>query len=178
MPPLMLVYSAVANIHNTVLYDIKLSSEIADVSFHSTVRFENVSLADVTFSSDTGVVSTSYNDYTPININSATYMNEDDAGFDVLLEPVPLEDRGVFGEQYVIVDDIMSDCVYFSWEDEPLLPGCPPKARLLRAQLRNRVLKPFQPHDEYQYYAEDLAYYEQGLTAYVGSAAGAPMVNA
>ena len=116
---------SIANVVGTVFRNMWLQREIADVSWGGVVHFESVKLANVTIST-AHVVSTSASDYLPILGYDAYYNPEDDAEFDVELESVPVADRGMFGEEFRIGDQFMSDCLALADPNDTILPGCPP----------------------------------------------------
>ena len=133
--PLTFKFQSLGNIRNTVFHNSDLQVEIADVSFEGIVRFENVSFANVTLEHD-AVVSTTLNDYQQAIGFYLTYYADDDEEFDVTIEPVPPAERGVFGEEFRIVGQTMSDCIYLLAIPGTVLPGCP--ASSLHA--RNRTI--------------------------------------
>lgn len=133
-------YGALAHVHNTVFHDTHLAAELVDVSFDGTVRFSNVSLANVTL--DRGaVVSTSNNDYAAPQgaVSNFLYYAEDDEAYDVDVEPVPAAAAGVFGAEFGIADAVMSDCVFLAIVPQTtVMPGCPEESALQRAQILAR----------------------------------------
>lgn len=148
--PIVAIFHSMVTVRNTVFRSIHLPVEIADVSFDGTVRFENVSLANVTLQHG-AVVSTSLNDYTDIGgghgaghcledgtaMHSARYYAYDDEGpeYDVTLTPAAPGEGGAFHAEFVIVDDAMSDCIGFMRAAGQRRPGCPepatPRRRVL-----------------------------------------------
>ena len=108
--PLLFVFNTVANVRNTVLLDMRLTAGVADVTGAGAVRFENVSLTDVTLVQG-DVISTGLHRYDAVYDEDAA---EDDAGMDagteVSLEWVPPEHRSVFGEHYIISEAMVSYC--------------------------------------------------------------------
>lgn len=136
MSPLRINARSVANVRNTVFRNMQLSVEIADVSQTGTARFENVSFANVTLQHG-AVVSTSFNDYTaPAAGYEVVYYAEDDANYDVEVRRLPHADAGVFGAEFVIDDDYMSDCIYM-WA-YGVEPGCPEESVQQRDRLKAR----------------------------------------
>ena len=133
--PLSIGYAGLANIQNSVFRNMHLFSEIVDVSFGGAVRFENVSLANVTLEHN-AVVSTSGNDYNTNAPCSLVYDAYDDFGYDVQVAAVPEGRRGEFGEEYRIVEDVMSDCLYLRAPQGLLLPGCPDASVQKRRRMR------------------------------------------
>eukprot|EP00892_Ulva_mutabilis_P000954 jgi/Ulvmu1/1085/UM106_0001.1 len=122
--PFTVKFQSHGNIRNSVFRNMHLEVEIADVSFEGIVRFENVSLANVTLNRG-AVVSTTLNDYQqPVGFY-LTYYAEDDEDFDVEIQPVPPSERGVFGEEFVIVEQTMSNCLYLLTAVGTVWPGCP-----------------------------------------------------
>lgn len=128
--PIASIGEALTNIVDTVFHDMHLSVEIVDVSLGGIVRFQNVSLANVTLTQDR-VVSTSLKENTVLPDNNRQYHQGDNVGSDVELTVVPLSERGMFGEEFVIEDAVMSDCYYLAGmnpdETNPGL-GCPAPA--------------------------------------------------
>ena len=125
--PLGVLTSSIANVVGTVFRNMWLQREIADVSWGGVIHFENVKLANVTIST-AHVVSTSASDYQPIPGYDAYYDPEDDAEFDVEFVSVPVANRGLFGEEFRIGDQIMSDCLSRDALNDTILPGCPPSS--------------------------------------------------
>eukprot|EP00892_Ulva_mutabilis_P004140 jgi/Ulvmu1/2098/UM125_0001.1 len=132
-----LKFQSICNVRNTVFRNMHLQVEIADVSFAGIVRFENVSLANVTLEHG-AVVSTTLNDYGPAVGSYLTYYAEDDEDFDVEIQPVPPSERGVFGEEFVIVEQTMSDCVYLLAAAGTVFPGCPQSSLMARNDMISR----------------------------------------
>ena len=139
--PLIINYGALTHVHNTVFHDTHLAAELVDVSFDGTVRFSNVSLANVTL--DRGaVVSTTNNDYEAPQgaVSNFLYYAEDDEAYDVEVEVVPAAAAGVFGAEFGIADAVMSDCVFLAiLPRTTVMPGCPESS----AQQRARMLAQF-----------------------------------
>lgn len=133
--PLSIKYGGLANIQNTVFLNMHLLSEIADVSFGGGIRFENVSLANVTLGHG-AVVSTSTNDDAEVAPCYIIYEADDDDGYDVQVVAVPEGQRGPFGEQYKIVEGVMSDCLFLVAPHGLVLPGCPDASAQKRARMR------------------------------------------
>ena len=124
--PLTINYQSVANVRNTVFRNMALAVEIADVSYEGMVRFANVSFANVTLELAHGaVVSTTLNDYQEAIGFYLTYYAEDDAAYDVVLETVPAGEGGVFGAEFRIEEQTLSDCIYLLARAGTVLPGCP-----------------------------------------------------
>ena len=122
--PLTIKYQSVANVRNTVFRNMALAVEIADVSYEGMVRFANVSFANVTLAHG-AVVSTTLNDYQEAIGFYLTYYAEDDVAYDVPLEPVPAGEGGVFGAEFRIKEETLSDCIYLLASAGTVLPGCP-----------------------------------------------------
>ena len=124
--PLVFVFDTVANVRNTVLLDMRLTAGVADMTGVSTVRFENVSLADVTLVQG-DVISTGLYHYEALEYNPDNDPPEDDAGMDaeteVSLEWVPPEHRSIFGEQYIISEAILTRCVEWKVDRPPWCQG-------------------------------------------------------
>ena len=111
-----------------------LHVELADVSRGSVVHFENVSLANISLS-QSRIVSTTANDYEYDEYVAMLYYADDDADYDVAFMPVPLEQRSMFGEEFRIGDQIMSDCLNLNAGNGTLLPGCPPSSAQRRVEM-------------------------------------------
>ena len=137
--PMTIIYGSSASIVDSVFRNMDLTSEIADVSNDGLVRFANTALSNVTLHAG-AIVSTTINDYNEVPNFFVFYYAEDDAAYDVDWEPVAVGERGMFGEEFLVEDDLLGDCVYLGAEPEDLRPGCPPEslqqraAVLLRAQ--------------------------------------------
>ena len=112
---------------------MRLDVELADVSNGGVVRFEDVKLADVSLNYGK-IVSTSWKEYDSASGRPETVV--DSADYDVEYTPVPVAERSMFGEEFLIADQIMSDCLYKYAADGEILPGCP----LVSAQ-RRRVFR-------------------------------------
>ena len=140
--PVVLRGSSVANVRDTVFRNAQLPVEIVDVSFAGSVHFQNVSFAGVTLKRGSVVSSTS-NDYeTPFSGYELHYLAEDDEAYDVLVSPLPPEEAGLFGADYIIYDDVMSDCLYLApgnaCMEGAVWPGCPPESVTQRKRLQKR----------------------------------------
>ena len=129
---------SVANVVNTTFRSMHLSVELADVSYLGMVRFENVSLADVTLQKGK-VVSTTKNDGDCSTDSGVEYYSDDDEGYDVDLAPVQPEDRVKLGIDFVIRQQVMSDCVNVRVRSDAVLPGCPQASTHKRADIRKRA---------------------------------------
>ena len=107
---------------DTVFRNMRLDVELVDVSNGGVVRFEDVKLANVSLNHGM-IMSTSWTDY----VSDAEWQHTaaDDADFDVEYRPVPVTERSMFGEEFLIADQIMSDCLHMTAADGPALPGCP-----------------------------------------------------
>ena len=117
-----------------------LHVELADVSFGGLVHFENAELANVSLSHGK-IVSTSENDVIEQSYDTPFYYAEDDAEYDVDFVPVPIADRGIFGEEFRIGDQIMSDCLFMNAMRDTVIPGCPPSSVQRRLEIAmQRVL--------------------------------------
>ena len=103
---------------------MRVEAELVDVSYEGTVHFTNVSLANVSLEHG-AVVSTTLNDYQQAIGFYIMYYAEDDAAYDVDLVAVAPADAGVFGEEFRIVNDTLSDCIYLLRPADSVLPGCP-----------------------------------------------------
>eukprot|EP00892_Ulva_mutabilis_P000987 jgi/Ulvmu1/1088/UM106_0004.1 len=137
--PFVIKYQSVIHIHNTVLRNFNLVNEIADVSFDGIVHFSNVSLANVTLQRG-AVVSTTLNDYERAIGYSLTYYADDDDAYDVPIKPVPAGEASMWGEEFVIADASMGDCVFLLVPDITMYPGCPPEAATRRSEMKGRAV--------------------------------------
>lgn len=134
MSPLGLMYSGLGHIVDTVFRDMHLSVEIADVSDNGIVVFRNVSLANVTLTRGS-IVTTTHSDYDRhTGARLHTYAADDEA-YDVDFVPVPVGDRGMFGEDFVIVEATMSDCLFPGLSAGAVMPGCPQESAEKRMAL-------------------------------------------
>lgn len=124
---------------NTVFANMSIAgqAQIVDVSYGGTALFSNVSLASVEVSHGS-VVGTLFNDYKAREAcpdGDWYYLPEDDAGYDVHITPVDQQNRSMFGEEFVIEDEVMSDCMYvkqFKPDPDIVLPGCPVASSVTR----------------------------------------------
>ena len=121
--PLTIKFQSVMSVRNTIFRNMNLHVEIADVSFEGIVHFEDVRFANVTLEHG-AVVSTTLNDYQQAIGFYVNYYADDDAEFDVQVSPVLPSEQGVFAEDFVVVNDTMSDCVYLLAIRGTVLPGC------------------------------------------------------
>ena len=128
----------IANVVDTVFRNMRLYVEIADVSFTGVVRFQNAALANVTLVQGS-IVSTTLNDNEVDPLWGVRYHADDDANYDVELTPVPVGRRGLFGAEFVIEEDVMSDCLFRDTPWGVALPGCPPESAQKRAELFNET---------------------------------------
>lgn len=154
--PIAAVYHSVVTVRNTVFRNMRLPVEIADVSFDGTVRFDNVSLANVALQHG-AVVSTSLNDYRAVGggldggncpdagagMHTVRYYADDDDGpaYDVALTAVAPGEGGAFGAESVIVHAAMSDCIGFLHEEGLQRPGCPEPPAAARRRVLARVCR-------------------------------------
>ena len=133
--PLKSTLLSVTHIRNSVFRRMHLGVELVDVSEGGIVRFSGVSLANVTLVHG-AVVSTTTNDYS--FHDDVFYLASDDEEYDVVLVPVPPSAKGTFGEDFVIENETMSDCLYMLAKEGQAYPGCPEESvagrhRLLRS---------------------------------------------
>ena len=135
--PLGVHHVSVANVVNTAFRSVHLSVELADVSQLGTVRFENVSLTDVTLQHGK-VVSTSENDFHMELEAGVVYYPEDDQSYDVHLTKVQIEDNEMLGADFVVKEQVMSDCVFLLVSKDTVLPGCPEVSTRKRAEVLRR----------------------------------------
>lgn len=108
---------------STTFADFRLHVEIVDVSFGSSIRLENVSLINVELEHGAVVGTTSNDDQHSLDCD-LYYELRDDAGYDVDVKAVPLPDRSMLGEEFLIRNSTMSDCLYLPLADDVVLPGC------------------------------------------------------
>lgn len=127
---------SVALTTNSVFADMSLGVEIADVSFGSSIRLKNVSLANVELEHG-AVVGTTSNDYVHSLECSLHYEPQDDEQYDVEVEPFPPQNRSMLGEDFLIRDRTMSDCLYLPVSDTVVLPGCPTQSAGRRRRMRD-----------------------------------------
>lgn len=135
--PVTIKYQSVVNIRNTVFRNMALEVEVSDVSYEGMVHFENVSFANVTLAHG-AVVSTTLNDYQQAIGFYLTYYAEDDVAYDVPLEPVPAGEGGVFGAEFRIKEETLSDCIYLLASAGTVLPGCPTETLAARNRTIDR----------------------------------------
>ena len=117
--------------HNSVFRNQRLGAEIVDVSFNGMVHLENVRVANATVRNG-AFVSTTLNDYHEAPEGDFWYDADDDAVYDVPLTAVPIEQRSLFREQFLVTDAFMSDCRNTQAANPGALPGC---ANALRRNL-------------------------------------------
>ena len=146
--PLMIQWRSVFHVRDTVFFNISLDVEVADVSFEGIVHFENVSFSHVALAHG-NVVSTTLNDYQLAIGFAVTYYSDDDANYDVPLEPVRPGQHGLFGEEFVIPNATMSDCLFLLASPGTVYPGCPPES----VEGRKRVKARSAASDDYMYQA-------------------------
>ena len=133
----MIKYQSVFHIRDTVLRNFDITSEIADVSLEGIVHFQNVSLANVSLQHG-NVVGTTLNDYHFAIGYYLTYYAEEDYDFDVELEMVAPDERSMWGEEFRIVNETMSDCVYLLARPGLVYPGCPEESVQRRESIKRR----------------------------------------
>ena len=135
--PFVMNYQSVFHIRDTILRNFYLTSEIADVSFEGIVHFQNISLANVSLEHG-AIVGTTLNDYQFSIGYYLTYYAEDDYGFDVNFEMVAPDERSMWGEEFRIVNETMSDCVYLFAKPGLVFPGCPEESVQRREGIKRR----------------------------------------
>ena len=128
---------SVANIVNTTFRSTNLSVELVDVSYLGIVRFDNVSLSDVTLQQGK-VVGTTENDFHYSTEMEISYYPEDDQHYDVHITEVQGQERDTLGVEFIIEEQVMSDCVYVFVGKDTVLPGCPEASRGKRAEMLQR----------------------------------------
>lgn len=137
------IRNGAASVVNTDFRNMRLSVEIADVSYGGAVRFRNTALANVDLQQG-AVVSTTTNDYNiydgPLELEGYEweYLPEDDDGFDVKFKQVPPGKQGMSGVEFIISDATMSDCIVLTAAETAVLPGCPPESVQRRRAVRDR----------------------------------------
>lgn len=114
---------------------MRLTAEIADVSHGSTARFENTRFANVELAAGK-VVATSASDFTSTSGDSRLeYIPSDDAAYDVDVSEVDIGERGIWGADYVVVEGMMSDCLFMGYRRNISMPGCPTAAQEMRQHM-------------------------------------------
>eukprot|EP00892_Ulva_mutabilis_P004144 jgi/Ulvmu1/2100/UM125_0004.1 len=161
--PISIHYQAVTNIVDSVFRNMHLSVEIADVSYGSTVRFQNVLFANVTLEHG-HVVSTTANDYHGATYDGQYYYASDDSAYDVDVAEVAPGDRGMWGADYVVVDDLLSDCIFLGVPSNITMPGCPDAAVAGRERFQTHWEHYERPADEDEDYDGDFLGYISWLT--------------
>ena len=153
---------SVANVVNTAFRDIHLFVGLADVSRLGIVRFENVTLTNVTLQQGR-VISTSANDYVEEYLFEVVYYPDDDKNYDFQLLAVPRSEQDALGGEFIIVEQVMSDCVFVRVGATIRLPGCPQQSVEKRATIltRGQHQKVKATFTYYDTYAE-VSYYEAG----------------
>ena len=136
--PFVIQYRSVFHIRDTVLRNMHLDAEIADVSFEGIVHFQNVSLANVTLQHG-AVVSTTLNDYESAVGYDLEYSADDDANYDVPLRHVAIDERSAWAEDFLIANATMSDCVNLRARPETVYPGCPGDSIAGRERMHARI---------------------------------------
>lgn len=134
--PLKITHSSSAVVRNTMFRNADLPVVVADVSYGSTVQFYNVSFAGVTLTYGR-VVGTTGNDYADLNCApqpSSFWTAEHDEGYDADWVVMPPEERR-WGEEFVIRNSTMSDCLYLLTPESEVLPGCPGESAVTRRKL-------------------------------------------
>lgn len=135
--PVNVEFQGVGRVHNSTFRNMHLESEIADVSFDGMVVFEDVRFSNVSLARG-AIASTTLNDYQQAIGVYIQYYEADDAEFDIVPTPVIEADAGVFGEEFVVTNGVLSDCVSLTAvEDGRGRPGCS-AAAITAAQ--NRML--------------------------------------
>lgn len=133
--PLLITNHNTAVVNNTVFHNTHLAVEVADVSYGGSVRFHNVSFANVTLK-DGKVVSTTSGQDEPLGCKSTSlYYPEGVGDYDVEVTSVPQGDRSMWGEEFVVRDSTMSDCLYLLAPEDFVMPGCPNQSADTRQQL-------------------------------------------
>lgn len=139
LPPLRLTSRGLVSIRDSAFRNAHLRTELVDVSIGGTALFSNVSLVNVELARG-AVVGTTHTDQTLMPECDHEYHEDDDEGYDVAVAAVTAAERSVLGEDFVIADGAMSDCLFPRALDGVALPGCPRTsvaARRRRAGLCN-----------------------------------------
>ena len=133
--PFKIHFKSVFHVRDTIVRNTFIRVEIADVSFEGIVHFQNVSLANVTLLYGE-VVSTTDNDYNAAVDFYLTYYADDDANYDVPVDIVQPRERSMWGEEFVLTNATMSDCLYLQALPGTVYPGCPLESINGRARLQ------------------------------------------
>lgn len=133
--PIAIFYQATANLVNAVFRNMRLTAELADVSYGSTVRFENARFANVSLATGKVVATTSSDFKSNIGDARLEHIPADDAAYDVEVSEVDVRDRGIWGADYVVVEGMMSDCMFMGYARNVSIPGCPEAAREARQRM-------------------------------------------
>ena len=152
--PVGVFAGSLANVVDTAFRNVWLAVELVDVSDHGIVRLQNVSLTNVTLTRG-NVVTTTGNNY----FDDIRYYASDDENYDVELTPVAVGQRGMFGEEFVIEEQFMSDCVYL--RVTVLMPGCPEESLVRREEVLGRWQHEELLYEDYDWSAE--ARLQEGL---------------
>ena len=141
-PPFLAASGAYATFSNCLFRNVQLPrSELFDVSQAGTVTLLNCHFSNISTGSD--LVDTSYNDYVPVgtdyrfryysNIEYLDYTNDRDVygrndheAYDIALSPAPGAAASLYGSDYIVVNETLSDCLSVQFAGGDLvLPGCP-----------------------------------------------------
>ena len=128
----MITYDSSANVVDTVFRSMRLDAELADVSSGGHLRFEDVKLANVSLNHGKVVSTSFYDDERQYARQEHIAEGED---YDVVYTPVPVAERSMFGEDFLITDQIMSNCVSTNAPDGDLVEDC----ALVPAQRRKKM---------------------------------------
>ena len=131
--PLEILYESSANVVDTVFRNIRLDVELVDISYGGVVRFEDTKLANISLNHGK-IVSTSRIE----EGGGRQDTNAEGNDYDVEYTPVPVAERSMFGEEFFIADQTMSDCLYKEAADGVVLPGCPLVSTQRRRELRRQ----------------------------------------
>ena len=131
-------HDSVANVVNTTFRNVYLSVQLVDVSHLGIVRFENVSLTDVILQQGK-IVGTTENDLSTSLAPGIERCAEDNEAYDVHVITVQPEDREELSADFIIKEDVMSDCLYVLLSKDIVPPGCPEASASKRAEILKRA---------------------------------------
>eukprot|EP00892_Ulva_mutabilis_P008118 jgi/Ulvmu1/5679/UM024_0026.1 len=173
-PPFLIASGTYATFRNCLFRSVSLPrSELFDVSFLGTVSLQSCYFSDM--SSFNGLVDTTYNDYTPYDgdynlryfdsdynsmsgFRSAINGDDDHAGYDIALASAPDAVAALYGTQFVVMNETLSDCLAAQFHaSDFVLPGCPSesvserRARVRRLSVSEPAsLSGYSPSEDYR----------------------------
>ena len=146
-PPFLFAFGTHATFMNCMFKDVVLPrSELFDVSHYGSVSLINCHFANITTGRQENLVDTSYNDFHPVrpyagyirrdidgfyndyalDLYKGYYGDLDHINYDVLFAPAASDAEEVYGSDYFIHNQTMSDCLASSLgATQFVLPGCP-----------------------------------------------------